>query len=631
MRLGVGLVIGVAAIALSGCRHTPQPLGEALVVVQTDVEVPRRVNHLKVEVLGTSGAEVDQREIVTPSREDWPVSFSIVLPQGSAPTDVVVRLRAYPEGHTLSARDIQRFSLEKPRNVTVAPTIADACANAPELVLAVPLTLRRGTLPITTLLDTDQCKNDTKSGSAVARLVIADRGDYSIGITHGVPDSANGEPGSDTAISLRTDCVFPTTQLACSGPIGGDDHLSRIDRVSLDPGTYWVVTGGADPAPADLTLVASRLDVVVGAPPAPPPPPPADPIALEPEPGVTIDRLLVVHVTPGSRGKVDVILRGECFGTPADPARFATCIDTAGQQLTLVQDIPRPPLDRDLAAPAPWPGDVAVPCNGAPKDGEVCVPGGAFVLGDTLALQDLDRRSQPERMRVVEPFFLDGHELSVARYRDALAHGFAPPDGTPLVNPEPALTPQKSLGMCTFSTTPLGRESYPLTCTSWVTARALCNFLGGDLPSEDQWEYAATAVGRTDETPYPWGADLPTCDRTVYGRTGVAGSACLDRPIGPVAVDDAALAAGDVNPLGIVGLGGNVEELLATPFIRYSDPAWTKAGLRAALEEADAPMHAARGADWSVGGLFATASTRRSEPVIAAYDNVGFRCARSAK
>ena len=87
-----------------------------------------------------------------------------------------------------------------------------------------------------------------------------------------------------------------------------------------------------------------------------------------------------------------------------------------------------------------------------------------------------------------------------------------------------------------------------------------------------------------------------------------------------------------MTPLGVVGLAGNVEELLAMPFVAYADAAWERAGLRGLVEEKDAPLRSARGADWSVlGNLFATTSTRRAEPVIAKYSNVGFRCARRGR
>ncbi len=624
-------VLALALLAASACAAEPEPLGEALVVIQTDVAVPRRINRLRVEVLGASGATIETRELVTPTAAGWPVSFSVVLPDGAPEQDFLLRLRAYPEGHEVSARELERLARVPPRNVTVHASIDDACREPPVLHLGEPLTLRRGSRRITPLLRAQGCTEETISGSAVARLDIAEAGDYRIEISHAVPDAANGVSGSDTAVSLRTDCRFPTTQVACAESIGGINHLSRLERVTLAPGTYFVVTGGADPAPADLTLLASRLDVFQPVPDPDVPPFTSDPAALEPAPGVTIDRLVAVRLRHGERGRVEVTLHGECFGTAVDLASRASCVDRAGTRSPVTPVDPGGPLTPDVAAPPPWPGDEHASCTVPPRADEVCVPSGAFVLGDTLALEDLERRSQPERMRVVEPFLLDKYEMSVGRFREAKSRGFVPPDATPLANDAPVLTREKNGGMCTWSASPLDRESLPLNCVTWVTARALCRFLGGDLPTEDQWEYAATAAGRDVEVPYPWGRDLPSCERTVYARTGVAPADCAALPIGPVRVDDPLLVSGDVTPLGIVALAGNVEELLATPFVPYSDPAWQRAGLRALLEEADAPMRAARGSDWAVEGLYTTSSTRRFEPVTAAYDNVGFRCARRGR
>jgi formylglycine-generating enzyme required for sulfatase activity len=270
----------------------------------------------------------------------------------------------------------------------------------------------------------------------------------------------------------------------------------------------------------------------------------------------------------------------------------------------------------------------------------VCIPSGAFILGDTLALQDLDRRAQPERVRVVEPFLMDRYEVTVARFRDAIKRGFVPPDRlTPLSNS--SATFSLTVGsVCTWSTAGsptvpapgIDRETFPLNCVSWTNAHALCQFLGGDLPEEDQWEFAATTAGKAEKTPYPWGAaPLPSCDRTVYSRSGLSTATCPQERMGPIPVNDPVLVKGDVTPLGVVGLAGNVEELLATPFVSYSDVEWQTAGLRALVEEKDAPLRSARGADWLVGSLFSTGSARRAEPVTAAYENVGFRCVRRGR
>jgi sulfatase modifying factor 1 len=95
------------------------------------------------------------------------------------------------------------------------------------------------------------------------------------------------------------------------------------------------------------------------------------------------------------------------------------------------------------------------------------------------------------------------------------------------------------------------RRDHPATAVTWAGARAYCQFLGGDLPTEAQWERAAR--GPTTRR-FPWG-ELPLCG--VGFPAGVAPApqkACaLD---GTVAVD---AERGDA-VTGARGLGGNAAE-----------------------------------------------------------------------
>src|SRR6185436_2995802 len=105
---------------------------------------------------------------------------------------------------------------------------------------------------------------------------------------------------------------------------------------------------------------------------------------------------------------------------------------------------------------------------------------------------------------------LDKYEVTVARWRDALAKGFVPPDETPAENPTP-IPREGSVPAdprsCPWSTSPMGREDFPITCITYASARAFCRWLGGDLPTEVQWEYVAMDAGRPFQTPFPWGGD----------------------------------------------------------------------------------------------------------------------------
>jgi len=56
-----------------------------------------------------------------------------------------------------------------------------------------------------------------------------------------------------------------------------------------------------------------------------------------------------------------------------------------------------------------------------------------------------------------------------------------------------------------------GRGTHPQNGLSWDQANDVCSWLGGALPSEAEWEYAAK--GPSDHRVYPWGDEPPpTCD-----------------------------------------------------------------------------------------------------------------------
>jgi iron(II)-dependent oxidoreductase len=90
----------------------------------------------------------------------------------------------------------------------------------------------------------------------------------------------------------------------------------------------------------------------------------------------------------------------------------------------------------------------------------------------------------------------------------------------------------------------------PVVHIDWNEAEAWCRWAGRRLPTEAEWEYAASAAKRR----YPWGDDEPTPARANLGGVGIV-------PVGACAAGDSAAGARQ--------LIGNVWEWTASSFGPY--------------------------------------------------------------
>lgn len=91
-----------------------------------------------------------------------------------------------------------------------------------------------------------------------------------------------------------------------------------------------------------------------------------------------------------------------------------------------------------------------------------------------------------------------------------------------------------------------GYEDHPVTYVNYYGANAFCQWAGGELPSEAQWEKAARGI---DGRSYPWGNEPPTPDLVNCHETG------WPRDVAPVEVYK---LKNGVSPFGVVQAIGNV-------------------------------------------------------------------------
>ena len=277
--------------------------------------------------------------------------------------------------------------------------------------------------------------------------------------------------------------------------------------------------------------------------------------SAEPQPSSTLEA--VVSLPPvGPDGIVDVhvVLLTDDILTPRG---------------TLASPVPASagPPPKGLAGT--WHADVSSACSSPAREGEACVPGGAFWFGD-LSL------SVPyERLVAVSPFFIDKHEATVA---DVRASGLASGGGT-LDKGDPAIQgtdPTKFNLYCTYTTRPGKNEELPANCVSLELARRFCEARGGTLPSEAQFEFVAGA--RRDAT-FPWGDVNAGCEDAVFSRSYDGTKPpewrkCAALGVGPAKPGSGRLDRVSLPDGEIVDLAGNLAE-------------WT----RDTNQDADEPCH----------------------------------------
>jgi formylglycine-generating enzyme required for sulfatase activity len=217
----------------------------------------------------------------------------------------------------------------------------------------------------------------------------------------------------------------------------------------------------------------------------------------------------------------------------------------------------------------------------------------------------------PEHPVTVSSFRMDAYEVTNERFSEFVA-------ACPKWSPD-RLTPElhngQYLAHWTNGTYPKGSGAHPVVFVPWQAAQAFCQWAGGRLPTEAEWEYAARAG---DDREFPWGEELPTSERANYGASGLGTSA----PVGSY----------PPNPFGLYDMAGNVWEWLLDKW----EPNYPSE-LRVDPVIGDAPvddeLRAIRGRRVIRGGSFTGGVVnlrtrwRDSHLVSNAVEFVGFRCA----
>ena len=248
-------------------------------------------------------------------------------------------------------------------------------------------------------------------------------------------------------------------------------------------------------------------------------------------------------------------------------------IEEARDALADIDDAVRTELIAKVDAELAEMGGDAAPAPATPaepsvrvEDGMVFVPGGTFLAGDA------------NTAREVKPFWIDEYPVTNAQYKQFVqATGYRSPKF--------------------WSEGRLNDPEQPVVGVSWYDAFKFAAFAGKSLPTKDQWE---KAVRGAKGKPYPWGDELSE-EHANFGQ-----------PDATDAVTSVDAHPTNVSEYGVRGAVGNVWEWTESP-----DPA-------------DGEQRVICGGSWCDPQEFVRCDTHLAAYPKDKYDNIGFRCVRTA-
>jgi formylglycine-generating enzyme required for sulfatase activity len=292
-------------------------------------------------------------------------------------------------------------------------------------------------------------------------------------------------------------------------------------------------------------------------------------------------------------------------GNVPDAAATATLQSAVVAALTEIAPTATPiPIPTDPPTPTPEP---IITDTGSRM---LYIPAGIFSMGSD-EVDELDQK--PAHLVRLDAFFIDETEVTNGAYAQCVEAGVCDPPDSP---------------NATYHTVYYGDpafDDYPVIFVSWYDADIFCEWRGGRLPSEAEWEKAAGFDPvESLKTIYPWGdafdgTRLNFCDQN------------CPRDFRDATVDDGHQDTAPVGSysdgrshLGVFDTAGNVMEWVGD---WYNRRAYEESVDTNPLGPLEGEFKVIRGGSWLSASEDVTVTIRDSFDPLVTRANLGFRCA----
>jgi formylglycine-generating enzyme required for sulfatase activity/tRNA A-37 threonylcarbamoyl transferase component Bud32 len=237
-----------------------------------------------------------------------------------------------------------------------------------------------------------------------------------------------------------------------------------------------------------------------------------------------------------------------------------------------------------------------------PADGMTMlyVPEGEFEMGSNTYDDE-----KPVHTVYLDAYWMDMTEVTNAMYEKCVNDGDCdPPQNTS------SYTHSSYYGNSQY-------DDYPVIYVDWNQATAYCEWAGARLPTEAEWEKAASwDDDKQEKRAYPWGDTISCSLANYWGKDG----GCVGD------TTEVGSYPSGASFYGLLDMAGNVWEWVAD---WYNSTYYSSSPSSNPLGPSSGDYRALRGGSWHYSGSYVRSALRVRSYPTSTDDYFGFRCSRS--